>query len=222
MPSISARFERSSSIYCGATDRRSGARLATLAAILALAGFLVNSEVAAGKRDTSFEDVDLTNFSLGAEYARWMVGPIARIATAAERDEFLSLADDAAAVAFIDEFWERRGGEGAWPRIGPKKVYEVRAEEADLFYSEGLYVGRTTDRGTIYVLYGPPLETDWQVSPEAGGPAVEVWMYPKNAEQGLDGSRPERVYYFRTDGDVTRFYTPRRRPQRGRAFGRGS
>ncbi len=171
---------------------------------LALAGALAGASTAAGARAPSAEE--LTNFQLGPEHARWLVGPIARLASEAERAEYLRLADDAAAGRFIAAFWERRGGLRSFPPT-PGHLFQERAAEADVLYREGHHVGRSTDRGTIYVLYGPPAATRFEPSPTPGGGAVEIWRYPKEASPGLDGERPKTLYSFRREEDgLTRFY----------------
>ncbi len=163
--------------------------------LLAAAGAL-----AAASRDA----VELTNFRLAPAYSQWLVGPIARIADGDEIERYLALADDAAAEAFIEEFWRRRERPGALkPSDRPRTRFEERARTADAVYSEGTHRGRFTDRGTILILYGEPASTRYAVSTLPGNPAVEIWAYPKNADPGLDGKRPKRRYHFVRRGDLT-------------------
>jgi GWxTD domain-containing protein len=134
------------------------------------------------------------------------VGPLAHVASAEERRGYLSLADDEAAAEFIQEFWERRGPNRAIPPSGPKITYEERAEEADRRFTEGVHLGRRTDRGTVFILYGSPTSIDFASAPRPDGEPVEVWSYPKSAPEGLDGEQPDRRYAFRRDGAVTRVF----------------
>jgi len=152
-----------------------------------------------------YEPVDLTNFLLGPENAQWLVGPIAHMATEAERSGYLALTDDAAAVAFVAAFWERRGPNLVFPPTGPKVTFDQRAEEADRAFSEGTHLGRRTDRGTVFILYGPPDAIGFGSSPQRGGDPVEVWSY-SSREKGLDGEKPDRRYAFRKQGNVTSFF----------------
>lgn len=183
---------------------RSGGPLALVAGGL-LALMLVAPPSQA--RIKPFPPEEITNFRLGPEYAKWLVGPVAHIASAQERREYLALADDAAAAEFIEAFWERRGPNLVFPPTGPKVTFDTRAEQADLSFTEGTYLGRRTDRGTVYVLYGPPASIEYATSPTGMGPPVEIWNYPKRAEPGLDGKRPDRRYGFRPQGQVTRFFS---------------
>jgi hypothetical protein len=87
-----------------------------------------------------------------------------------------------------------------------RELYDTRAAEADKKFPEAAVAGRRTDRGTIYVLYGDPENTEYEELRDVSGPDIELWRYAKNAEPGLDGRRPERQYRFAKLGDLTRFY----------------
>jgi GWxTD domain-containing protein len=154
----------------------------------------------------TFDAADLTNFRLGPEHAQWLVGPIAHLATEAERRQYLDLTEDSAAEAFIEAFWAHRGPNLVFPPTGPKYVFEERAIEADRVFSEGTFLGRRTDRGTVFILYGSPQSVEHASSPTRFGPPIEIWNYPKKAENGLDGRRPDRSYGFRMQDSVTRFF----------------
>ena len=97
------------------------------------------------------------------------------IMTSEERKIFLEL-PDAEKEPFIEEFWKRRNpfpgsGENAF-----KTEYESRVRRADeLFHGEGR-PGYLTDRGRIYILFGPPMERlTYPVDRE--GFCREVWYY---------------------------------------------
>ena len=151
---------------------------------------------------------ELTNFALGADYAQWLVGPVARIASSKEIREFLSLVDDETAAAFIESFWaKRRDAENPWPDQQPEAVFERRATEADKLFTEGVTLGRRTDRGEIHIVYGPPEEVDYENDPESRYGPIEVWRYGRKAARGLDGERPKKTYRFAKTGELTEFYT---------------
>jgi GWxTD domain-containing protein len=185
-----------------------------------LLGAALASAVAAAPK--SPDPADLTNFRLGPEYAQWLVGAVAHLAGDGERGEFLALREDAEAAAFIEAFWERRGPNLAFPPTGPRISFDQRAEEADRRFSEGTFLGRRTDRGTIFVLYGAPTRIDFASSPTPSGDPVEVWVYDASHAKGLDDRSPERRYAFRRDGAVTKFFPVAalkrlsRTPRRGR------
>lgn len=166
---------------------------------------------------------DLTNPFLGPAYSGWMVGAASSLATREEIDAFLALTDDAAAAAFVEEFWDRRDPTPDEPGNAILEAFEKRSAEADRLFSESGYLGRNTDRGRILVLYGPPTKQDFEVSPHPDVPAVELWTYGPDAPSGLDGKRPAGFYRFLKRGELTRLYVPgqvdptlRRRPAIGR------
>ncbi|MEE8277389.1 MAG: GWxTD domain-containing protein [Thermoanaerobaculia bacterium] len=152
------------------------------------------------------EPEEVTNLFLSPQHSRWLVGPISQIATRQEIASYLELHSDQEADRFIERFWARRGPEVEWPKKGVRQLFEERAREADKLFSEAVYLGQQTHRGTIYVLYGPPEETRFEVSAKPGAPTVEIWSYPKGTEAGLDGRSPSRTYRFAKRGDLTVFY----------------
>ena len=97
------------------------------------------------------------------------------IITPTERKIFLEL-PDSEKDAFIDEFWERRNPTPGSPTNSFKLEYLDRiAKASTLFPGEGR-PGYLTDRGRIYVLFGPPM--DRMTYPMASeGYCREVWYY---------------------------------------------
>ena len=97
--------------------------------------------------------------------------------TSEERRNFLAL-PDADKAAFVEAFWKRRDPDPATEANELREEYEMRLATADkLFLGEG-QAGFLTDRGRIYVLYGPPSER--QTNPVGTSMARrcrEVWYY---------------------------------------------
>jgi GWxTD domain-containing protein len=181
-----------------------------LALALALAsGVLAAAGCGSGTQTRGGPGAEAINPYLGPAYSQWLVGPIGRMATAEEMDAFLALRDDQAAAAFIEAFWERRDPAPVRPDNPLLTTFEERAAEADRRFTESGYSGRRTDRGTIYILFGEPEKTDYEISPHPDDPPVEVWFYPADAERGLSGEQPAQTYRFIKRRDVTTFYTPR-------------
>lgn len=146
---------------------------------------------------------ELTNFLLSPDHAQWLVGAISRMATQEEITTYLALTSDEEADAFMEEFWSKRGPDAVWPKKGKRQLFEERSAEADRLYDEGTHRGRHTDRGTTYVLYGPPDETRYEQSAQVRSQNVEMWTYSPSAEDGLDGKRPKNFYLFIKQGDLT-------------------
>ena len=161
--------------------------------------------VGCGGASSSRSMEDLTNPFLGPDWSAWLVGPISRLTTPQEIQTYLALKDDAAAAAFAEAFWKKRGE-------AVRQAYAERALNADRLYSEGGYLGHRTDRGTIFVLYGRPEKEGFEVSPSPKESAIEVWTYGPDAPSGLDGNKPNSVYRFIKRGDLTVNYVPRVQP----------
>ncbi|MFP5284152.1 MAG: GWxTD domain-containing protein [Thermoanaerobaculia bacterium] len=139
-----------------------------------------------------------------------MIGAVSRIATPQEIESYLALRDDAAARAFIESFWAKRDPAPDKPGNPLLEAFEERGTHADRLYSEAGFLGRRTDRGTIYVLYGPPSKVDFEVSPSPGEPPIELWEYGPAAPTGIDARRPASAYRFIKRGDLTVTYIPSR------------
>lgn len=152
---------------------------------------------------------DLTNPFLGPEYSGWLIGPIARLATPEEIRAFQAIATDEQAQAFVEAFWAKRTGAADQFGNTVRQVFDKRAAEADRAFTESGYSGRRTDRGAIFILYGPPKKVDYEVSPTPGENPVEVWMYDETSPPGLDGKKPG-LYRFIKRGDLTVTYSPGR------------
>jgi GWxTD domain-containing protein len=97
------------------------------------------------------------------------------IMTREERKIFLEL-PDSDRDEFIGEFWQRRNPNPEAEENVFKIEYESRVKRAgDLFRSEGK-PGHLTDRGRIYILFGPPMER-LTYPMDAAGFCREVWYY---------------------------------------------
>jgi GWxTD domain-containing protein len=154
---------------------------------------------------------ELTNPFLGPEHSAWLIGPVARIATPDEIREFLALQDDRQAEAFVQAFWDHRDPARDKPGNPIREAFDARSEDADRKYSEAGLLGRRTDRGAIYVVYGPPSKVEFEVSPIPNGSPIEVWTYGADAPSGLDARRPG-IYRFVKQGDRTVLYVAGARP----------
>jgi GWxTD domain-containing protein len=149
---------------------------------------------------------DLTNPYVGLEYSQWLVGPVAHLATTGEVERYLALRDDAAAAEFIAAFWARRDPAPELPGNPVRELFERRAEEADRRFSEAGYRGRRTDRGAIFIVYGEPQETRFDVAEFADDPPIEAWTYGPDSAPGLNGRPPAPEYRFAKYGDLTTFH----------------
>ena len=148
----------------------------------------------------------LNNPFLSPALSQWLIGAVSRMATEQETQAYLALRDDTAATAFIEAFWAARDSDPARPGNPLRELFEQRERDADRRFSEAGYLGRRTDRGRTFVLYGEPVKTDFEINPREGGPPVERWVYGADGRVGLDRRRPSPVYRFVKAGDLTVFY----------------
>ena len=84
-----------------------------------------------------------------AQYRKWLNDDVAYIITPQERGVFQSLTADSQRENFIEQFWQARGGAAA------KAEHERRMAYANQNFTTAI-PGWKTDRGRIYVMYGPP------------------------------------------------------------------
>jgi GWxTD domain-containing protein len=113
---------------------------------------------------------------LRPEYEEFL-SQVSYIMTSAEKKEFLALSDSER-PGFISKFWKSRDPDPSTEDNEFKDEYLERVSgAARLFFGEGRS-GWLTDRGRIYVLFGPPDQrttTSSAATPE--GRCQEVWYY---------------------------------------------
>ena len=189
--------------------------------IIVLAAIIVAA--AAEARKPSDPD-ELFNPLLGPEYSHWLVGPIVEMASEQEVDDYLLIASDEEAAAFIERFWEKRNADTKVFTKSPQQTFDERSAEADKRFTEGAYPGSRTDRGKILILYGEPDSIEFESPRKVDDPPLEVWTY-KTRDKGLDDDKPKRRYRFVDLGRTTVLYTGqnlppdyRRRLERQRRF----
>jgi GWxTD domain-containing protein len=110
-----------------------------------------------------------TEASLGPAYSKWLNEDVVYIIDQAERTAFLGLGSNEERDHFIEQFWERRN-----PAPGEPNKFKVehyrRIGYANKHFASGV-PGWQTDRGHIYIVYGPPDEID------AHPGRKEIWLY---------------------------------------------
>jgi len=100
------------------------------------------------------------------------------IITQQERNAFNGLQSNEEREMFVEQFWMRRN-----PTPGaaenPFKVEHYRriAFANDRFASRADTPGWKTDRGRIYITFGPPDEIDSHPGGSAAKPPYEDWLY---------------------------------------------
>ena len=125
---------------------------------------------------------------LGDSYKKWLNEDVRWIITDEERAAFKQLSNDEERDAFIENFWLRRDPTPDTPENEYKEEHYRRIAYADEHFASGV-PGWKTDRGRIYIMYGPPDSIDAHPSggsynrpmEEGGGSTstypFETWRY---------------------------------------------
>jgi GWxTD domain-containing protein len=110
-------------------------------------------------------------------YTKWLNEDVAYIISNAERVAFLDLQTDAERIQFIDQFWLRRDPTPGTPQNEYRDEHYRRiAYTNDRFTTLAGKAGWKTDRGRIYIQFGPPDELE--THPIGDGTfAYEKWRY---------------------------------------------
>jgi len=125
---------------------------------------------------------------LGKAYKHWLSEDVAWIITDEERKAFMQLSNDEERDQFIEAFWQRRDPTPDTEENEFKEEHYRRIAYANEHYAAGI-PGWKTDRGHMYIVFGPPDEIDSHPSggtyerpmEEGGGETstypFETWRY---------------------------------------------
>lgn len=122
-------------------------------------------------------------------YKRWLDNDVAYIITPEERSAFKKLQTDEEREQFIEQFWLRRDPDPDTPENEYREEYYRRIAYANEHYSSGI-PGWKTDRGRIYITFGPPDEVE---SHPAGGP----YDRPFYEGGGTTSTYPFEIWFYR-------------------------
>ncbi len=125
---------------------------------------------------------------LKGAYKTWLDQDVAWIISDEERKAFKTLSNDEERDAFIEQFWLRRNPNPDSPENEFREEHYRRIAYANEHYAAGK-PGWKTDRGRVYIAWGPPDSTEshpsggsYQRPPEEGGGETstfpfETWHY---------------------------------------------
>ncbi|MCI0696399.1 GWxTD domain-containing protein [candidate division KSB1 bacterium] len=117
-----------------------------------------------------------------AENSVLLYEPLRYIVKGAEYKR-IAEADAAARDSLLAEFWRQRDPDPVTPANQLREEFYRRVAFSDMrFAAAGKSGAKTpagweTDRGRIYIKYGPPKEVHHQMA-EQGSPPYEIWFYP--------------------------------------------
>ncbi len=125
---------------------------------------------------------------LSKTYKKWLAEDVAWIITDEERKAFMQLSNDEERDQFIEAFWQRRDPTPDTEENEFKEEHYRRIAYANEHFAAGI-PGWKTDRGHMYIVFGPPDEIDAHPSggsyerpiEEGGGETstfpFETWRY---------------------------------------------
>ena len=126
-------------------------------------------------------------------YKKWLDEEVPYTITSEERAAFKKLSTDDEREQFIEAFWERRNPSPGSPENEFKEEYYRRIAYANEHYASGI-PGWKTDRGRIYIMYGPADEIDshpsggtYERPPEEGGGETSTYPFEQWRYRYIDG-----------------------------------
>jgi GWxTD domain-containing protein len=87
---------------------------------------------------------------------RWPDGPVKVLLTSDDKRQWAGLMDPASRSEFITKFWAARDPKPETPENEFRQEFEKRVAFADKNFAQGETRGSLTDRGTVFLLLGPP------------------------------------------------------------------
>jgi GWxTD domain-containing protein len=130
---------------------------------------------------------------LSKPYQKWLDEDVVYIITPEERHAFLHLQTNEEREQFIEAFWQRRNPDPDSPENTFKEEHYRRIAYANEHYASGI-PGWKTDRGKIYIMWGPPDEIDahptggtWDRPMDQGGGETTTYAYEDWRYRYLEG-----------------------------------
>jgi GWxTD domain-containing protein len=130
---------------------------------------------------------------LATPYRKWLNEDVTYIITDEERSAFLRLQTDEERETFIENFWLRRDPSPDTIENEFKEEHYRRIAYANEHYASGI-PGWKTDRGRIYITYGPADEIEdhssggsYERPPEEGGGETSTFPFQKWRYRYIEG-----------------------------------
>ena len=112
---------------------------------------------------------------LAPEYHKWLDEDVRWLISAQEEKQFLKLTTDEQRDHFVVEFWERLNPNPGSKENTFKEEHYRRLAFADQHFAASV-PGWKTDRGHVYVVYGPP-DSVLRHPSSGANPSEELWGY---------------------------------------------
>jgi GWxTD domain-containing protein len=126
---------------------------------------------------------------LDSQYKKWLNEDVVYIISPEERSAFVHLTTNEEREQFIEQFWQRRNPDPDSAENTFKEEHYRRIAYTNEHYASGI-PGWKTDRGRIYIMWGPPDEID---SHPSGG----SYDRPSNEGGGSTSTYPFEDWRYR-------------------------
>ncbi len=126
---------------------------------------------------------------LDSQYKKWLNEDVVYIISPEERSAFVHLTTNEEREQFIEQFWQRRNPDPDSADNTFKEEHYRRIAYTNEHYASGI-PGWKTDRGRIYIMWGPPDEID---SHPSGG----SYDRPSNEGGGSTSTYPFEDWRYR-------------------------
>jgi len=93
---------------------------------------------------------------LSPQYKDWAKGPVQWLMTPEEQAQWKNVTSDAQAAAFVDLFWARRDPSPGTPQNEFHDRFDQLVKYSDDRFTSGRTRGSLTDRGRVFIVFGPP------------------------------------------------------------------
>ena len=139
---------------------------------------------------------------LDSPYKKWLAEEVGYIITDEERTTFLRLANNEEREQFIEQFWLRRDPTPDTVENEFRDEHYRRIAYANERFASGI-PGWKTDRGRIYIIWGPADEIESHPSggtydrpPEEGGGSTSTYPFEKWRYRYLEGIGNDIILEF--------------------------
>ena len=139
---------------------------------------------------------------VGKTYQTWLNEDVVYIITPEEQTAFKLLGTDEERDAFIEQFWQRRNPDPESMENAFREEHYRRMQYANEHFAAGIS-GWRTDRGQMYIVWGPPDEIEshasggtYQRSASEGGGSTSTYPFERWRYRHLEGVGDEVVIEF--------------------------
>ena len=136
--------------------------------------------------------------NLPERHRKWLQEEVVYIISPKEKDVFLELETDKERDIFIEAFWKQRDPSPGTEENEFKKEHYQRIEYANHYLGrEATGAGWRTDMGRIYIILGPPADTEDYDAQKVLYP-TQIWTYHGDPELGLPATF--NVVFYKRNG----------------------